>query len=250
MGRRSPKAEQVRTLIGRDLLPRLGAAGLLPPERALAARFGVSRVTVRAALRLLEADGLVRSVPGVGTLATRPSLTTTPLVSSFTDSARARGLHPAARVLRAATGRAAPGVAARLGIAAGAELYELDRLRLADGMPICVERVRLPAALVPGLLRHPLEGSLYALLSDTYGVRIVRGERRIRAVNLDRENAALLAVPPRSAALDVDQVSVDECGRGVEQGRSLYRGDRCDFTTAVRARPGPGQAPGRRPPRG
>ncbi|GAA3756124.1 GntR family transcriptional regulator [Spinactinospora alkalitolerans] len=240
MTRRAPKAEHVRSLIERDLIPLLGPADVLPAERLLAERFAVSRMTVRAALKLLEADGAVRSVPGVGTFAARPRVSKAPILSSFSEDAKARGYRPATRVIATGTVRADMAVALELGIEAGDEVHEVARVRLADDVPICVERVLLPAALLPGLLEHDLTGSLYALLAEAYGVRISRSDRRIRAVNIDREHADLLGVPHRSAALHVDQLSVDQHGRRVEHGRSLYRGDRYDFTTVTRACDAPG----------
>ncbi|HWJ33509.1 MAG TPA: FadR/GntR family transcriptional regulator [Gaiellaceae bacterium] len=65
-------AEQIRNAI---VSGRLGAGDRLPPERELAEQFGVSRVTVRDALRALEATGLIKVRVGArgGAFVTAPT---------------------------------------------------------------------------------------------------------------------------------------------------------------------------------
>ncbi|PRY00950.1 GntR family transcriptional regulator [Allonocardiopsis opalescens] len=235
VARPSIKPHRVRRLLEEQLLSSLQPADVLPAERNLAERFGVSRMTIRGALKLLEDDGLVRTVPGVGTFVAAPHLSKAPILSSFSQDVRARGYLPGTRLIDTTARPADTDLALELAIEPGDEVYQLSRVRLADGVPICVERVRLPASVCAGLLDHDLEGSLYGLLAREFDVRIVRHDRRIRAVNVDPEHAELLHVHPRSAALFVEQTSYDQYDRRVESGRSVYRGDRYDFTTVTRS---------------
>ena len=86
-----------------------------------------------------------------------------------------RGLDPATRLIAARPESAGEAVAAALGLEPGSPTLYLERLRLADGEPLLLEQVHLPAERFPGLLASDLEhGSLYDLLTERYGVRVAR----------------------------------------------------------------------------
>lgn len=225
------KSEQVRRLIEERFISINQPSAVLPSERNLAELLGVSRMTVRAGIKLLERDGLLRSIPGAGTVVVAPHMSKGTALTSFTEDARARGWVPGSRVLDRFAVPADLETAADLGIEPGDEVYVIGRVRLADDAPLCVERVQLPAAYVPGLIDLDLECSLYALLATRYGIRISRHDRRTRAVNIDATNAELLGVQPRAATLYVAQIGYDQNGRPIERGQSIYRGDRYDFVT-------------------
>lgn len=235
------KSEQVRRLIEERFISIDEPSAVLPSERHLAESLGVSRMTVRAGIKLLERDGLLRSIPGAGNVVIAPHMSKGTALTSFTEDARARGWVPGSRVLDRSTVAADLETAAELGIQPGDEVYDIGRIRLADDVPLCVERVRLPAAYVPGLIDLDLECSLYALLATRYDVRICRHDRHIRAVNIDPANAELLGVQPRAATLYVAQLGYDQNGRPVERGRSVYRGDRYDFVTRSFTQPAAGE---------
>src|SRR4029453_4891568 len=93
--------------------------------------------------------------------------------ASFTEEIRRLGHAPATRIVTARTMAAEPAVADALGIAHGAHVVHLERLRMADGEPLLLEQVFLPEARFPGLLASDLEGgSLYELLDARYDTRV------------------------------------------------------------------------------
>lgn len=235
MARPSVKSRQVRDLLVEQFIATLQPADVLPSERSLSELFGVSRVTVRAALKLLEEEGVLRTAPGVGTFVAAPHLSKAPVLKSFSEEIRERGWKPGSRLVETKLEKADFGVALDLAIEPGAQYYEITRVRLADDVPLSIERVRLPELYFPGLFDHDLEGSLYALFGREYGIRISRHDRRISAMNVDASTAELFGVVDRSAGLYVVQTGYDQHGRKVEHGRSLYRGDRYDFTTVAYA---------------
>lgn len=210
---------------------------MLPTERQLAERFEVSRMTVRQALNGLRADGVLRSVRGVGTFVARPRLSKAPALTSFSEDLAARGYEPSTQLLKAEEITAETHVAVDLGVPPGAQIYRVERLRLADGIPMCHEEVCLHAPRFPGLLQEDLSLSLYRLLESRYGVRLHRAKQQVRAVNVGEESARRLNVEPNSAGLHVARTSMDESGRIVERGQSLCRGDLYDFSFVV-TRPG------------
>lgn len=206
---------------------------VLPQERELAERFAVSRTTVRQALQSLIEEGLIYSVRGRGTFVSRGRISKGLSLTSFSDDMRARNLEPGSRLLTAEQRIAEPELAQALEIRPGDSVYYLERLRLADGFPMCFERVHLPAAPFPRLLDQDLEGSLYQLLAGRYRTVLANAEQRVSATTLNRRHADLLGVPARSPALHVSRRGIDARGRIVEYGQSLYRADRYDFEMTI-----------------
>jgi GntR family transcriptional regulator len=227
------KHERLRSalleLIERD--PRREQA--LPSERDLATEYGVSRMTARAAIEELADQGFVYRVQGRGTFVRQPWVSKSLALTSFTEDMLARGHRPGTRVVVCAERPAGAAAGRDLSISPADPVIFVRRVRLADGVPICLESVELPTRLVPGLDREKLTASLYDLLASRYRIRITHAEQRIRATVLDQEEAELLGVPPVSPALLVERVSTDRAGRPVERAHSLYRSDRYDFRVAV-----------------
>ena len=103
----------------------------------------------------------------------------------------------------------------------------IRRLRLADGEPMALETLHVPAALVPGLSREALENaSFYELLEKEYGVVIESGMQSIEPTVTNEEESELLGVPLHSPAFLFERTSRTAGGETVEFVRSLYRGDR------------------------
>jgi hypothetical protein len=110
----------------------------------------------------------------------------------------------------------------------------LARLRLADGVPLAIERASLSEADLPD--PEAVGASLYATLAER-GRRPVRAVQRISATVLAAADADLLGVPPGSAGLRIERVSYLAKGRVLEFTRSLYRGDAYDFVGRAAPRP-------------
>lgn len=226
-------AHEVRDAIEARYIAGSEPSAVLPSERRLAAEFGVARATVRAALAMLREQQQIRSGAGGPPVVVDPRLTKAPQLTSFTQDAVARGWHPSSRVLDAQEEAADVSVARDLGIPPGSSVLRIRRLRLADRSPMAVEEVWLPQELFPGLLTEDLNGSLYDLLDAQYGRVVYRHDRRISAVTVDAPHAELLEMPVGAAALFATQLGFDRHGRRLELGRSLYRGDKFDFTTVT-----------------
>lgn len=205
----------------------------LPDERELAERFEVSRATVRQALAALASEARIYSVRGRGTFVASPHIAKGLRLHSFSEDMRDRGLRPSTRLLLAEEAIADDEVASMLELEPGAPVVHLDRLRLADGFPMCLESIWLPAGMVPGILREDLTGSLYTLLADRFRIEIGRADERIEAVVVDGDARELLAMPDPSAALVVARRSFDRRGRTAEYGRSVYRADRYSFDVSI-----------------
>ncbi len=206
----------------------------LPPERTLAVEFGTSRTTVRQALSELVVEGRLERQQGRGTFVAKPKLAQPLHLTSYTEDTLAHGMQPTSRVLVLDQVRADDVLAERLGVRRGERLVHLERLRLADGEPMAIERTYLPAARFPRLRQHLLRlGSLYAALDAEFGVRPVQAEETIETALATPEEAALLGVDTGLPLLLLSQRSLDADGVPVEWVRSVYRGDRYKFVTRL-----------------
>ena len=206
----------------------------LPPERALAQHFGVSRVTLRRSLEeMARAGTIARS--GAGWMVASPAIGEPPnVLMSFSEMAASRGLRPGARVLDRRQRPATIDEADALGLAPGAPLFELERLRSLDDVPILIDRTRIPLSLTPGLFDMDLDGqSLYDVLEQNFGLRPARARLTVEAIPADERRARLLGLEPGEPLLLCRQQSEDQHGRHIELCDMVYRGDRYRFMATL-----------------
>lgn len=212
---------------------RLGHGAALPAERDLAEYANVSRVTVRKAVDDLVRDGLLTRRQGSGTFVVKPvSRVQQPLsqLTSFTEDMTRRGLATRSEWLERGLFHPSPEEMMMLGLAAGTMVARIGRLRIANDLPLAIERASLSAELLPD--PDAVTTSLYAALQKK-SARPVRAIQRISACNVKEPEAGLLAVPVGAAGLSIERISYLASGRVVEFTRSLYRGDAYDFVAEL-----------------
>jgi DNA-binding GntR family transcriptional regulator len=211
-------ADVVRSELKRLILGGEFAIGSkLPNEDRLCERFGVSRVTIREAVRGLIEDGLVVRRHGSGTYVTlRPLIRNSLDVNySYTEHFQASGFRPGRKLLGLRTRPATDDDAEALGIAAGTPVREIRRVRTADGRPAIYSVDRIPAALlVEPLDRSDYAGSLYRVLTDA-GHPISHAEAILRPAVADKDLARVLDVSPGTPIQELRQVDFDHAGRPV-----------------------------------
>lgn len=230
-GTRSPAYMRLQRLLRQRLAAgELGPGQALPSERDLAEQLAVSRVTVRKALAGLVQDGVLIPRRGAGTFVAERIVKPLSKITSFTEDLRARGLNPRSVFLERSLGEVTPEEAMALNLSPGSRVVRLYRLRYAGDEPLAVERSAVPLAILDNPER--VVDSLYAVLA-TLGYRPVRALQRLRAVNLNAEQARLLQLPEGSAALALERRSFLADGRLVEFTRSWYRGDAYDFVAEL-----------------
>lgn len=208
----------------------LGRDDALPSERDLAKSLGVSRITIRRAVRGLVEEGLLNQRPGAGTFVA--SRVEQPLseLTGYTEDMTARGMAPGVEWLDRTTGTATPDEALALELSPGSQVARLYRLRTADDRPMCLEYATLPIAYLPDPQR--VENSLYSVLSEK-GLRPVRASQILRAELFGIEQARLLSVQPGSACLYIERRSYLADGTAIEFVCSHYRGDSYDFVAEL-----------------
>ena len=198
----------------------------LPTEGALAARFGVNRHTVRAALAVLAEDGLVHARRGAGTfVAAKPAAY--PLGRRVRFHQNLAGRAPEKRMLSLETRAATERESAALTLTPGAQVHVLDGISLADGRPIALSQSCFPAdglEQLPDALRA--DPSVTAALKACGVSDHVRVESRIDARVADALQAGLLEVKGGAALARVTSINADGDGRRVEWGRTWFVGER------------------------
>jgi GntR family transcriptional regulator len=206
----------------------------LPPERELAERFEVSRMTLRQAISRLAQLGYVSRLQGVGTFVADPTISKSTELTGFSEDMAARGFRASSRLLKVTHVPAGAALGQELVLSPAEMVYHIERVRMADGIPMCLETTDSPANLAAGLDQQPLEHSLYEILETTYGVKLFEADQIISPTVVDQEQADLLHVPVHSPALSVKRLGYDKKRRPIERAISIYRGDRYEIRMTVR----------------
>jgi len=235
--------ERLRALI-RD--GEISPGAKFPTEREVAGRFGVSRVTANKALSSLVGEGVLEFRKGVGTFVRDLGMDyNLRALMSFTRKAELSGKLPETEVrefVPVPAEECDAGVRDSLGVAAKDTLYFTERLRLADGVPLILERRFIVGRHCPRLRRAQLTGSLYTLFTEQFGLHLSGADQTVRALNLSAADARVLKVPPGSASIWVHALGLCEHGP-LWLEDTLYRGDLYAFHNSLRS--DKAQRPGR-----
>lgn len=231
---RQPLFASVGAALRREIASgRFAESDVLPGERELSQLLSVSRTTLRRAIAALVEDGVLVHRHGAGTFVRRsPPHVEQPLsrLTSFTEDMRLRGLTASSRVIERGAFLPTPDESMMLDMALSETVFRLSRLRLADSVPMAIERAAVPMRFLGA--PEAVGSSLYAAL-EACGCRPVRAVQRLRAVVVGAAEAALLEITEGAPALDIHRVAYLADGRRVEFTRSTYRSDTYDFVAEL-----------------
>jgi GntR family transcriptional regulator len=218
------------------LLEAIGSGGLvrgdpLPSEREFAESLGISRMTVRRALKDLESRGWLVSQVGKGWFVS-PSKIEQRLshLSGFSSDMELLDLRVTSRVLTFSKIGITGQLAHSLKVPVGTEGYLLERIRFVNEEPLGVESAKLRCDLCPGLLRFDFStDSLYRVLREEYGLELANAEQTVEASLADWRESSLLQVEEGSPVLRGTRVLYDPLGSVIESSSAVYRGDRYKY---------------------
>ena len=222
-------AETLRERIRGGELP---SGARLDNQRQLAKSFGVTLMTLRQALELLEREHLITRRHGLGTFVAAPSIDYDILqLRRFAGDLSAKGEHVVTRLLGTRFAAADRRVAEALRLAGRPRVLVLERLRLVDEHPMSFQRSFLPSPLGDEVIRADLALTpLHQVLEFKLGLVITRASETVSAVRLGRREARDLGCRAGEPAFESERVSFDAGGAPVVFDRVFIPGDRFRIT--------------------
>ena len=245
----SPSRHRPSTSSTRDHLlawiakAKIGPGRQLPPEPQLAGELGVSRPTLREALRSLEDEGVVTRSRGTGTFVShRPRLRNNLDVNfGVTDAIRRAGMEPGVRAAVTSIGVAPDEEREALAIGLGEEVVLVERVRTADERPVAFTRDVLPVRLLqvrPHVIQRLAAGSIYETMERDLGLVIHHGVASFTPARASKHLASKLRVSRGTLLLYLRQVDYDQDGRPILSSHEYHLADAFEFTVIRR---GPGR---------
>ena len=207
----------------------------LPSENQLSDTYGVSRVTIRQALKLLEENYSIYRVHGVGTFVSPYIMKGMSGFIGFTEKTGLLGMEVSSRVLAfQQVGGLPEEMQRQLQIIDTASpdgsLMQIKRVRLIDGTPAAIEDVYVPLEMFPGIEKYDFGNrSLYKTLNSVWGVVPVYSMQVINARAASSEEARHLDVSPGKPVLSVFRLTLSEGFTVIEYCESVYNTDKYIF---------------------
>ena len=207
----------------------------LPPEDSLIERFEVSRTTIRQAIQNLAGRGLVEIRRGKGTFVTHSKITQELThLTGFVEDMQAQGRRATSRVLEKEVIAATKAVRRHLGLAEGARVVRIQRVRLADGVPVSFDETYLPQSIGKKIIANDLEKEpIFALLEQKYGTPLVEAEYLLEAIVAEPGVAKVLEIKPGSAIFLIERIAYTSGHRPIDYEKLYYRGDQVRFATRL-----------------
>ncbi|MES2940982.1 MAG: GntR family transcriptional regulator [Pseudomonadota bacterium] len=211
----------------------------IPSESMLMRQYGVSRPTVRQALGELEHERLIFRVAGKGSfVAQNRPFQELDRLQGFAEAMRALGHATVNRVVGLQRLPAPQRVAERLGLARGAPVTEIQRVRHADGAPVSLDVTWLPAELGERVARADLATrDIFTVLERDCGLALGHADLAIDAMPADARLAGLLGIAPGAAVLRVERLTHARDGTPLDYEHLFCRGD--NFQYRLRVHRGP-----------
>jgi GntR family transcriptional regulator len=202
----------------------------IPTESELTEMYGISRTTVREAVSVLVHEGYLSKKQGRGTSVNSPRFQERlGRLTGFAEEMQQQGFIPSARLVGIDEDVARDLDFAKLGLTGGERWVKFERIRLASGDPIAVERSYWPRDIADLLRKEDLnEVAFYATLEKN-GIHLSNAEESISAVNASREDASQLGVRTGTALMEMRRLAYDVQSRLIEYTCTRYLGDRYTY---------------------
>ena len=199
----------------------------IPFEKELGVTYDASKMTVKKALDILVAEGLIIKRRGSGTFVKDLSTAEMERIAVSNQFRGTTAIHPGktvkSTVLNFSVIEASELVRSKLNLSEGSLVYKIYRVRSIDDIPEIVETTYMPIEQIPGLERNHVEGSIYEYIEDELGLKIQSGHRRItvrRATDIEMEYLKLEVYEPVAVA---EQIAYFDTGTAFEYSTSVHR---------------------------
>lgn len=234
MSRKRPSQYELIADYLKGLVAEAEPGDRLPSEAELCERFGVSRMTARQAVQLVASGGLIERRRGAGTFVRAhpvPRDLGSPL--SFTGSMRSRGIEVSSETLKWGEVVMSEDERGALALDDRAGGYVLERLRLADGTPMAIERVVMPRDLAISLEEGFQTGSLHAAFREI-GRIPTEAHAEVSARRATKRERELLGLPPSGIIISERRTIYDQGGQPLERTETRYAAGRYTFRAILR----------------
>ena len=203
---------------------------LLPSERELSEQHDISSTTIRRALNDLVHENFLERKAGKGTFV-RMGKVKRDLrkVLGFTQNMKEMGLVPSTRVLSKKIIPANEFSVERMGLKKGDKIVKLERLRLANDVPMMLEIRYIRADLCPGIQKEELSSSLWKVFETVYGCKPFRHSQNLRIAKIAGDSASLLELEDGALVFLIKGTTYLQNGQAIECEESLYRSDKYDL---------------------
>ena len=202
----------------------------LPSEFELAKQLGVSRATLREALRILDEENVVTRKHGVGTFVNgKPKFSSgIEQLSSVTDMINQAGMKSGTVFLSSASGRVSEEEQKMFNCREDESLLVLERIRTANGEPVvyCVDSVL--EKYLPGNISFR-EESIFNILEDHSAIRIMYAVSYIEPLGYHERISPLLQCEPETDLLVLKQMHYDENDRPVLYSLNYFKSNKFSF---------------------
>jgi GntR family transcriptional regulator len=208
----------------------------LPPESALMAQFGVSRITVRQALAQLQTEGLVFKVPGKGTFVSEANATQAiNRLEGFAEAMGRQGRGTTNRVLSHTVMRCNDIVAAKLGIEPGSYVTEIRRVRYLDSRPVSLDITYLSVEIGEALRGSEalVTRDLFSILEDDMKIRLRYADLDIAAISPDAAMREILDLHDDSPLLKIERLTHNAQNEPVDFEYLFVRTDYLHYTLRI-----------------
>ncbi len=198
----------------------------LPSENTLMNTFGVSRITVRQALRDLIAEGLVFSAQGKGTFVSKAkAVQDVHRLEGFGEAMTAKGYDTSARLISMRETRPPLDVREALKLGRAVDIVELKRVRYLNREPVSVDTSFFPLAIGRRLVGRDLTGDIFPMLENQLSIPLGAADIRLEARPADTDIAALLNIEPGSPIMWVTRLTHNSAGEPIDFEYLAFRGD-------------------------
>ena len=202
----------------------------LPSERQLSEDFGVSRMTLRRAIDVMQSRGYIYTVPSKGLYVSEPRLVRTSDVTSLSEVLRHRGNNPKTKLHLADRIHASDEVAKALGLRKGEWVYRVEQSFFDADLAMATETAYIPTDVAPGLLEQDLSTSLSSILANHYEKPILRVQYRVRSVIPEEKFRERLDLAVGAPTFEFFAVGIISKERSAFLVVSYKRGDKYDLS--------------------
>jgi GntR family transcriptional regulator len=198
----------------------------MPSESELMGTFDVSRITVRQALRDLNAEGLVFTSQGKGTFASKPKAKqNVQHLQGFEEAMRSKGYDATARILSVREMTPNKDVQEKLDITGKDGVIEIVRVRYLNGEPVSLDTSYFPVIIGKQLLSKDLTGDIFPLLENDLLLALGKAEISLEARPAEAEIAKELGIEEGAPIMWVKRLVKDIHGHGIDYEYLAIRGD-------------------------